>query len=415
MYLNPNFIVETGHIEINNGIIGHINNELPDDIKVEQIIDCSNLLILPGLVNAHTHNPETLGRGIFSDCLLENWCNKSPQGVLQSNVFDYLDNASEHEFHILLLKSYSEYLKQGITFLVDSGQADNAELKQQKAMKEIGLQGIIDAYDAIDKVHDKSNNQISFCSHLPEEEDITDEYIKGCQSIKNKMNVMQMTHCLETRHRVKLIKDLSGKSTVQYFSEKGLLDKNTILFHLTYADSEDLKLIRKKGATAVYCPISNAWSSAGRARLEEWLDAGVNTTLGTDFLLSDFWEVMRNSYYYLKTEAKISTYRAEDIFKMATTNGGRAFMKSNMTAEISKGSQADLIFIDKSNPKLWPILNKPHFSNILYNILMNGSETVVKHVMIKGKWIIRDFHLQTVDEAYLNTEYSSIIEKVLGA
>jgi len=411
-YMDSDLSFKEADIYINNGIIDTIKKDIELSLSNLKIIDCSDLIVLPGLINGHTHNPATIARGLFKDCPLDKWCSDSIQGQLQNKVFDFIDNVNDKDFHILLLKAYSEYLKQGVTFIVESGQADNAELKQKKAMEEIGLQGIIDAFEEIENVYEKSNDKISFSAHLPEEEDICASEIENCIKIKDKTNTFRMTHCMETKHRVNIIKNLANKSSVKYFYENGLLDKKTILFHLVYADVEDIKLLKNLDVSAVHCPVSNAWSGAGLAKIEKWLKEDINILLGSDFLLSDIWEVMRKTYYYLKTVSDISEYKVEDIFKMVSVNGAKAFMKENKKGVIKKGADADLIFFDKNNPKLWPLINKKEFSNILYNILINGNENIIKHVLVKGSWVIRNYKLQTINEDYINLEYKRIIKNL---
>lgn len=411
-YLGVDYRFHRGDIRIANGKIDAIQATLPD--QSEEQIDCRGMVLIPGLINAHTHNPAGPARGLFADSPLEQWCGDSIQGRLQQHVFDYLDNADEAEFRILLLKAYGEYLKQGITFIVDSGQADNAVRQQRSALKEIGLSGCVEAFEAIETMHPTSDEDIIYAAHLPEEEDIDNDTLSEVERLRTIPDIPWMSHCLETKHRLEIIRDLTGSSTVQYFDEKGFLDSRTVLFHLVHANDADLDILFKRGVTAVYCPISNAWSGAGHARVEDWIDRQINVGLGTDFLLSNMWEVMRTAYYRLKSVPSPERFSIVDVFRMATAGGADAFANAGNRGRITEGARADLVFIDAGNPALWPLVEMDSFSTILHNIVMNGGSSIVKHVMNGGQWVVRDSKLVNVDEAEIELEYGRIMRSLYG-
>jgi 5-methylthioadenosine/S-adenosylhomocysteine deaminase len=411
-HLGVDYQFHRGDIRITKGTIDALEPTIP--AHSEEQIDCRGMVLIPGLINAHTHNPAGPGRGLFADSPLEEWCGDSVQGRLQQQVFDYLDTADEAEFRILLLKAYGEYLKQGITFIVDSGQADNAVLQQHAALKEIGLSGCVEAFEAIETMHSVSDEDIIFAGHLPEEEDIDADTLSEVERLRAIPDLPWMSHCLETPHRLGIIRDLAGCSTVRFFDDKGLLDSKTVLFHLVHADDADLEILSKRGVTAVYCPISNAWSGAGQARVEDWIERNINIGLGTDFLLSDIWEVMRTAYYRLKSVPSPERFSVVDVFRMATVGGADAFVNTSKRGRIIEGARADLVFIDARNPALWPLVDGNGFSTVLYNILMNGGAGIVKHVMNGGEWVVRDSKLVNVDEAEIDREYGRIMRKLYG-
>jgi 5-methylthioadenosine/S-adenosylhomocysteine deaminase len=223
-----------------------------------------------------------------------------------------------------------------------------------------------------------------------------------------------MTHCLETINRKKIVNQKYHTSTVKLFDKFDLLDKNTVLFHCTHVDNDDIELIADRQSSIVYCPISNYWSGAGYAPLEKFLQEDINVLLGTDFLLTDLWEVMRNTYYYLKTHTELNRYKAEDIFKMVTTNAHRVLAPEMKIGIIDIDYKADLQFIDKTDTTIWPLLNKKDFSNILHNILMHGRPEIVKGLMIDGRWVMKDNYIIPFDEEFINKRYRHLINKLYG-
>ena len=98
---------------------------------------------------------------------------------------------------------------------------------------------------------------------------------------------------------------------------------------------------------------------------------------------------MRLTYYLLKTTSPLQKYAAEDIVKMATLNGAKAYGLHKSIGQIKEGYKADLIFIKKTND-IKPLINNNDFSNYLHNILFYSKQDAIQHVMVDGKWIMKD-------------------------
>jgi 5-methylthioadenosine/S-adenosylhomocysteine deaminase len=415
-YLNNEFKFKNGDILIEDGIIIDIKDNIEkNNHKIDSVFNCSDYFVLPGFVNGHTHNPSSLFRGIFKDKSLGDWFDNSYQGKLQKKAFDYLDEkVTKEDFHILMLKSYSEYLRQGITTLVETGQSDIPNVYEwtEEVIKTSNLRTVIDVYDNIEKYYNKSNEFIKYCTHLPEEELLEDQSLPELVDIKNNYPSLRMTHCLETLKRKKIINNKFHRTTVELFDKFNLLDKSTLLFHCTYVNNKDIEIIADRQASIVYCPVSNYWSGAGYAPLEKFMQEDINILLGTDFLLSDLWEVMRNTYYYLKTHTDLDRYKAKDIFKMVTTNAYHILFPEIKIGSIDIDYKADLQFINKENTDLMPYIDNNKYSTLLNNILIHGRSSIIENVMIDGKWILKDNKIISFDEKFIEKRYKKILEKI---
>lgn len=143
------------------------------------------------------------------------------------------------------------------------------------------------------------------------------------------------------------------------------------------------------------------------------LEKGVNVCLGTDYAHTNIWELMRLTYYLLKINNPVNKFSAEDVFKMATLNGAKAYKLQEEIGQIKDGYKADLVFI-KKNSDLEPLLNKATFSSYLNNLLFHSKSDAVQHVMVDGKWIMRDRRLMTVDEQKLERKIIQIAEGFLN-
>jgi len=415
-YLTKDYDFQKGNILIEDGIIIGISSDFNEsNYETDEITDCKDFLVLPGFVNGHTHNPSMLFRGLFKDKALLEWFDNKKQGRLQKKGFKFLDQEiNEKDFKFLMLKSYTEYLKQGITTIVETGQSDIEDVIPwtAQALKTSNLRGVIDVYDEIESFYHKSNEYIKYCTHLPEEENITNNILPKLKKRKDRIPSLLMTHCLETINRKKIVYDNYLKSTVELFDEFNLLDKNTLLFHCTHVDKNDIKIIGERNATIVYCPVSNYWSGGGNAPIEKFMESDINVMLGTDFLLSDLREVMRNSYYSLKINAALDEYKAKDIFKMVTINAYKVLAPEIKIGLIDIDHKADLQFINKNDTRLWPLIKDNNFTNILNNILLHSRSDMVKNVMIDGNWIIKDEKILVFDEGNINTKYKKILNKI---
>lgn len=403
-YLNSDMKFETQDFVIEEGEIS-FNSEQETE---EDVIDCGDYYIIPGLANAHFHSYSPLAKGLMKEMALQNWSDDSDQGKIQQALFDYVDNKlTEEEFTYIAQKSYIDMVKNGVTFVSDSDPRSPEYLKD--ALDEIGLRGIIDAYEEIGDYY-KTEGKVIYGSHLLEEEDITDEELLNVKKIKDKYNPIMMTHCLENKWRSDIVQSKYGQSSVDLYKGRGLLNKNTVLFHGVCMSNEDIDILAELNGSVVHCPISNLDTGAGVAPISSMIEKGVNVCLGTDYSHTNIWDVMRMTYYLLKINNPVQRYSAEDIFKMATINGARAYNLQETMGKIKEGYKADLVFIRKE-PELEPLVSRSTFTNSLYNLLIHSKEDSVEHVMIEGGWIMKDREIMTIDEEKVKSRYRQIAEK----
>ncbi len=407
-FLNDNMKFETRDFSIKSSTISfNINGG-----DKESFMDCKDYLVIPGLVNAHFHSYSPLAKGLMQEMALQDWCNDSDQGKIQQLLFDYLDNEiSEQDFAYIAQKSYVDMVKSGVTFVSDSDPQSPQLLSD--AMNEIGIRGIIDTYEEIGDYYNKSEGNTLFGTHLLEEEDMTYDELLHVKKIKNKYNPIMMTHCLENEWRFNIVTSKFGKSSIELYNEMDLLDDKTVLFHGVYMSAEDIGLVAKHKSSVVHCPLSNLDTGAGVADVHSMLEKGVNVCLGTDYTHTNVWELMRLTYYLLKINHPVNKYSAEDVFKMATVNGAIAYNLEKDIGQIKEGYKADLVFI-KKDKDLEPLLISETFSTYLYNLLFYSKSDSVQHVMVDGKWMMKDRKLLMVDEEKVISRYNQIAEGFLN-
>ncbi|WP_413301204.1 amidohydrolase family protein [Bacillus sp. 1P10SD] len=408
-YLDENCNLVNGDIVIEDGVIKlGCENDLVDNDK---IIDCYDYIIIPGLFNAHFHGYSLLAKGLAKEMKIESWCDDTVQGKIQTKFFKNLDQLSPEEYEWVCLKANTEMVKKGITFVSENEPAYWPELVAG-AIKKIGLRGILDTHTNIEDYYQKIVGNVSFGTHLLEEEDITEETLEDCVRKKNEFDTIYMTHCMENDWRKDIIYKNFRRSSIELYKEKGLLDEKTVLYHGVHMNEKDIEIVAEANASVVHCPNSNLWSGAGMAPISGMLEKGINVCLGTDFASVDIWETMKTSYYLLKLGSPFNRFQAVDIFKMATVNGAKAYQQKGLGA-IKEGYKADLVFIKKDS--LIPQVNSEEFSTRVHNLLFETKEEQIRHVMIDGKWVMFDRELLTMDEKELDKNFINVLEKVYNS
>lgn len=408
-YLNSEMEFVKGEIAIVDGKIELIDGES----DYEEVFDCGDYLVIPGLINAHFHSYSSIAKGLMKEMKIQDWCNESEQGKLQHHLFDYLDTKlTNEEFVLIGQQSYVDMIKNGVTFVSDSDPGNEPALLAQ-AIEDLGIRGMVDTYARIPELLNQKGKNVSFGAHLLEEEDITEETLLECVNNKENYDSIFMTHCMENDWRKDIIYSNFHKSSVELYKEHGLLDEKTVLFHGVHMSENDMELVAASKSSVVHCPISNLWSGAGQANVKEMLRTKVNVCLGTDYAHTDMWEVMRMAYYLLKLNTDVSEFSAEDIFQMATINGAKAYHLAHEIGQIKNGFKADLVFI-KKDAALQPLVQKGGFTNYLHNLLTNTKSEFIQHVMVDGEWVMKDRKILKVDEANVREKYLEMVERIFA-
>lgn len=408
-YLGSDFALHQADIRIEGSLIVAIEKNLKP-LTGEEAIDCSSHLIYPALADCHTHTPDTLFRGLFSDKPLHAWCDDTTQGRLQQQLFDYTDQAvSTSDFHILVLYAYLQYLKAGVACIVETGQADESSQALEKCASRIGIKALVDWYDEV-PTQETATTGLMRGTHLPEEEDLEQDSLAEAIERVQRTGWPLMTHCLETEFRRKETLRKFSLSTVELLALHSLLNEQTILFHCIETTDKDRVLLASSKALLVHCPISNRISGAHEMALSDLLDKGARIGLGTDFLSHDIWEVMRTTYAELKQSNRAEHYDAKTVWKLATTSPCPALYNGR----IEVGKRADLVFV-RNVLELSPLVQTQGFSNVAYNTLMHTRADFIDSVMVDGKFVIEDGTCTTVDEADLHKAYTEILQRVYGS
>jgi len=408
--VNPEFdIIKHGIICIKDGRLEQIsaktNEQDPPDAK--KVIDAKAAIIMPGLINTHTHLPMTLFRGLADDLPLKIWLNEHIFPAEKNHI-----NPETVRYGTLL--GCSEMLLSGTTTCCDGYFLEDtvAEAVNDSGMRAILGQGVIDfpAPGVTDPSENIKNAEAfakkwqgvspniipSIFCHSPYT--CSSHTLKDAKAVANAKGLLFQIHVAETKSEWDQIQSEHKTSPVKYLDRIGVIDQNTLLVHGIWVDDTDIEIIAKRHAKVAHNPQSNMKLASGIAPVPDFLEAGITVGLGTDGCASnnnlDLFQEMNVAAKLHKVNTLDPTIMdARTVLKMATIEGAKAIGLDKKIGSIETGKLADLIVIDTNSPHLVPMYDP--VSHIVYTI--RGSD--VRDVFIGGKMIIRNKKLLTIDIA----------------
>ena len=349
----------------------------------EDSFDCEGQLLIPGLINCHTH----IGDSIAKDVIINNTVDERIHPVYGVKT-KILKKTKPSHLISFMENTCKSMIQKGITTFVDfrEGGLDGIEILK-KVLAKVPIRSII-----LGRVEYYQNRkQIKQNLNLPvEKQHQLVDILKKCDGIgisgvnENSNSVLKSysntkklraIHSAETLDSIRTSKQITGKSEIL----RALQLKPHFLVHMTYASKNELFLTSQKTRGIVVCPRANAVLAEGIPDLEMMLKVGCNVAIGTDNVMINSPDIFREMDYLWKVTMGLNKKRIDpkQILKMATTNAGKLLRKD--IGVIDRGKLADCIFIDKHAIDLEP-MHDPHAS-----IVHRASDSTIKAVMIGGE------------------------------
>ena len=393
---------------IKDGFVAVFENKIVgvgavDEIKnyqAKEIIDVGNSIVMPGLVNTHTHAAMTYFRGLADDLPLDTWLNEHiwPAEAKYVNA-EFVKKASE--------LACLEMIKAGVTcyndmyFFVEA-MAEPAVKAGLRAL--IGIT-VLDFRNTDEAINEAVQLSKRYNNHELIKAIIDPHGVYSC-SKKNLLKTKQAAsdnglslhmHFNETKKEVEDAKKLFGKTSVEYLDELGMLSDKFIAAHSVWLSDNDLKIFKDRGVKVAHCPISNMKLASGAAPLKRMLELGITVGLGTDGAASnntlDLFSDMRACALLHKVNNFDPTaISAKEVVKMATTHGAKVLGMEKEIGSLEIGKKADIITINLDKPHLTPIYDP--YSHLVYCV--NGED--VENVIVNGKVIMKNREVKTLDE-----------------
>lgn len=369
-----------------------------------ETIDAAGALVMPGLINAHTHSADSLFRGLVEDLPLEPWLQKLWKAeaafVRRDTVFWGAALA------------YLEMLRGGITTAVDMFWFPEAMAEAGKAC---GLRLVTGPvyFDSAGPGGLTSNDTDALARAFLEQYradpliipalqphatyTVSPDFLARVGALAREYGVFFHTHASETAYEVQSVRERYGLTPVKHLDRLGLLDRRTILAHCVHLEEDEFDLLREREVTAVHCPLSNTKVASGIAPVAQMLSRGVKVALGTDGPVSgndlNHWLTMRLAAVLQKVTCRdTAVLGARQVVELATCGAAAALGLQERIGSLEPGKRADLLLVDRRTVHAVPSYDP--YALIVYAL---GREDV-RTVLVNGRVVVRDRQIQTIDE-----------------
>ena len=392
-------------------IVDIISSEQIDSFEFEKLIDCSHHLVMPGLINTHTHTPMTLLRGIAEDVDL--------QGFLEKVWAEEARIMNEKGTYIGAKLGALEALLGGTTCTLDMYLHPHMA---HKGAVEVGLRHAIgpvffdfEGPDGLNwekrieylknwhnVINEIGGATIPLVAQPHSTYTVSPENLAQVAKISQELGAIFNTHISENQKENDDVFSKYQKSPTKVLSEINALD-NAVFAHAVKLNDEDREIIYKKEVSLCHCPGSNLKLASGAFEWKKAKDKGINVSLGTDGCSSsndlDMFNVMRQAANLAKLiNEDPAAVSVSEVVRAATINGAKTLGLEDLIGSIEVGKEADLIVLDLDQPHLVPI-GDPHAL-----IVYAAGRSDVVHVLVAGDPVIVDRVPTKVDKDFILTE-----------
>ncbi|HSO73854.1 MAG TPA: amidohydrolase [Blastocatellia bacterium] len=420
-------VIDNGAVAIRQARIVAVgkSSEVSARYSGTRVIYAAGKIVMPGLINTHTHVPMVLFRGIADDLVLMEW--------LQKYIFPAeAKNVDEQFVRWGTRLGCLEMIQGGKTTYVDLYYFEDAIADEtaRAGMRAVLGETLIDFPAPDNKTWEagmayvekfsqrwKGNALITpaIAPHAPYT--VSTDHLKQAHAFSERTGLPLIIHIAEDQAEVKTIQERYGASSVAYLDRIGLLDQRVIAAHMVWPAEEDIKTLASRKVGVAHCPQSNMKIAAGAAPVPQMLRAGVAVGLGTDGAASNndlnLWEEIDTAAKLHKLVSKDPTViTAREALEMATIRGARAIHLDKDIGSLEAGKLADLIIVNATAAHQTPAYDV--YSKLAYSTKASDVETVI----INGRVIMRNRRVLTVDEGPVRAkaiEYRDRIRRSLGA
>ena len=420
-------VIENGGVAIKGGRIVAVDNTAAIDRNYasREVVDATGKVVIPGLINGHTHVPMTLFRGLADDLDLQEWLTKYIFPAEARNV-------TEEFVRVGTRLGLAEMIRGGTTTYCDMYYFEDAIADEtfKAGMRGVLGETLIDFPVADNKTNEQAMAYVAefvkhwqgnalivpaIAPHAPYT--VSEDHLKAIRAFSDRTGAPIVTHISETKREVDDSLKAKGASPIDYLNRIGFLNNRVIAAHVVWPSEEELVLLKQLGVGIVHNPQSNMKLASGVAPVPEMLKADLPVGLGTDGAASNndlnLWEEMDTAaklHKLISKDPKVVT--AEEAFEMATLRGARALHLEKEIGSIEKGKRADLVVVDLDD------LNQTPSYNIYSDLVYATKAADVRTVIVEGHVIMRDRRLLTLNEATIKADarrFRARIVSSLGA
>lgn len=423
-------VIENGSVVIENGKIIDLGmtKEIKKKYDAERIIRGRKYMVLPGLIDVHSHLFLSFFRGLGGDLSIEQ--------KVEKIYYPMARVMTREDFYWAAKLNTLEMIKSGTTTFADSHYihidknsidrtADGAlesglralivRSTQNKSAPDEFLEDLATAKKETKRVFTKYNGQEGRITVVPEvlsslKADV--DFLCEMKLLGDELGTGLHMHVMETLGRFKEIKSRTGLGEIEYLEKLKVLDKNLLMAHVIWVSNKEIMAIKNANAKVAHNPVSNQFLADGYANVPLMRALGITVGIGCDGASSntnqDMIEAMKLCALMHKNHTlNASVLTAEDLLEMATIEGAKALRLENQIGSIEPGKRADLVVIDLEKPHLTPC-PRP-ISNLVYGA--NGSDVVC--TIVDGNILMENRMVNTLDEQEILEKTEELTTKLI--
>ena len=397
-------IIEKGVVVVkNNQILKVGSKDILEQYKAEKTINANNGIVMPGMINTHTHVSMSVFRSLADDV----------PDRLNRYIFPLEKRmVSEEMSYLGALHGSIEMVKGGVTTMVDMYLFEESAAE---AVKEIGLRGIMtqniirfptadgdDAKDtiarAVDFIEKYQEDELitpGFGPHAPHT--VNKEDLKTIARLSEKYNAPVSMHVAETQEEFDLFMEREGMTPIEYLDSVGLLNERFMAAHSIFVTDSDIKLMKKRDIGVAHNMVANIKSAKGVSPALKMHDEGLRIGLGTDGPMSgNTLDIIGQMGYVAKLHKLANEDRSvmppHKVVEMATIGGARAIHREDELGSLEANKFADIVIVETQSPNMVPMFNP--YSVLVYSANAANVDTVI----VNGQMIVENKELLTFDE-----------------
>jgi len=415
--------ITNGAVAIADGRIAAVGpaEALLDQAPTGEVLDATGCLVMPGFVNTHSHLAMTLLRGLADDLPLKDW--------LEGHIWPAeREHMNRETIRVGTLLAAAEQLLAGVTTTTDMYFFDDevgtvlAEVGMRAVVAESLLDFTTPRCSGPDEMLERQRELIEmFRDHpliTPAVAPHSPYTVSAANLVReaelaDEMDVPLHIHLAETRWEVEKLLEEKGVSPVAYLADLGVLSERTVAAHCVHVSPEDIGILGEFEVGVSHNPVSNLKLASGVSPVPTMLEAGVTVALGTDGTASNnTLDVLRDmqvaALLHKGTGGQPTVLPARQAVEMATVDGAKVLGLDGRIGRLSEGMEADLVCLDLTGAHATPLYD--HVSHLAYA----ARSSDVRHVLVRGKVLVNNGELQTIDLEEVRTKAAEIAEKIAG-
>jgi len=414
-------VIPAGAVAVDNDRIVAVGtaDEITQKYSAAQRLDVQGQIVLPGLVNTHTHAPMVLYRGLADDLALMDW--------LQKYIFPAEAKTVSPDFvQVGTRLAALEMIESGTTTFADMYyfEDDIAAATHQAGLRAVlgesvirfpvadaktPEEGLARAEAFIQKWRNDPLVTPAVAPHAPYT--VEPQTLKAARELANRYAVPLLIHLAETQAEMKTVRDERKASPTQYLESLGLWEGRSLAAHAVFLDAADMTVLASRGVGVAHNPGSNMKLASGIAAVPQWLVHGMRAGLGTDGAASsndlDMFGAMRLAALLHKVATgDPQVLPARQVVELATRRGAEALGLGDRIGSLETGKQADIITVAADGARQTPMFDP--LSHLVY--VAHGDD--VRNTIVAGRILMRDRHVTTLNKADVLRDARAMAERV---